>query len=178
MGQRDLARILIRIAGLIFIVRALIGLPSTVLTTVGMLSRLGQSTPWFPGTAVRLELWAIGIVPVSYLAVGLALFLFAGRIADRIVDRQRNEITFQGGWRAWEETAVAVLGLYSFVEGIFDAAGLAVAALTQRGYVINLVVSTALKLGFGIALMLGARGLVALRLRLIAFRNRTKADTA
>jgi hypothetical protein len=114
----------------------------------------------------------------QHLAVGLALFLFAGRIADRIVDRQRNEITFQGGWRAWEETAVAVLGLYSFVEGIFDAAGLAVAALTQRGYVINLVVSTALKLGFGIALMLGARGLVALRLRLIAFRNRTKADTA
>jgi hypothetical protein len=178
MHPRDLAQILVKIGGLIFIAHGLIGLPSTVLTVIGRLSRWGQSVPGFPGTTTELELWALGVVPISYFAVGFGLLCGAGWIVDRIVDQRRGELAFQSGSQAWEETAVAVLGLYFFVEGIFGVVRLAVAALTYRSYVMDFGVGTVLKLGFGIILMLRARGVVALRRRLIAFRDRTKADVA
>src|SRR5712691_4161881 len=102
MDQRDLARILVRIVGLIFISYAVIALPSNVLATIGLVKqKIGQP-----------ELWAISIAPFIYLVVGLGLFSWSRQLADRIVGPRGSPISSPTRLHVSEEIAAAIVGLY------------------------------------------------------------------
>ncbi len=169
MDQRDLARLLVKIASLVIMAYALIGLPQNMVTVIGLLS-FGRATGT-PSLGDALEMpqfWGMSFVPFAiYLAIGLGLFVGGGRIVDGFVPAVRSRPDGEGASpRALEEIAVFILGLYFFGQGLADMAPwLAdVVSFLNRAQV-SLVATPTMKVIIGIVLMFRCREVVKLRRR-------------
>lgn len=176
MSLRDIARLAIKIAGLIIIVSAGIELPSL----------LGRLLP-LQAPMTAWDVVAMAFVPPAIAAlIGLLLYWGSGRIADRLLVEPAAPGQQGGGLdlRGVEEIAIAALGLYFAANGIADAAyywgkvGLYHRYITENTFPMPVIlegdfggiVSTAARLVVGIGLVVFSRGIVAVRRRLLSLR--------
>lgn len=181
MDQRDLARMLVKIAGLVIVVYAVIGLPQNIVTVVAMLSFSNHTGLPSIGQAIAMpQFWGMSFTPFAiYLAIGLGLIWWSGKISDRvIVPPDAKNAPGSADYRGLEEAAVAVLGAYLCAEGVADAARLAGTAFgeaTQQhmhidaylwGWQVGTVVGALTRIVLGAALMAGSRAFVAFRRRM------------
>ena len=182
--MNDLARLLVKLAGLIVIVWTLIGLPSSiglVLATLDAHTRIPLS-----------EIVTMSIVPssLSFIA-GLVMFWGAGPVVDRFLIIPVAESGGSGGadgFKAIEEIALTVLGFYILVDGLGEGvyywgefemfatfAGVRPAdliAMSPKDYAgIAAAISRVI---FGIALIFFSRGFSTLRRRILSFRPLAK----
>jgi hypothetical protein len=113
MNQRDLARLLVKIAALAIIIAAFE-------TQSEMLARL------IGGTSHKSDLAILGLsfTPVSFaLFAGLGLFWWAGPLVDRTLVRpSSDDKTAPFDLRGFEEIALTVLGVYVLVAGLAQGA--------------------------------------------------------
>jgi hypothetical protein len=179
MHQNELARLLLKITGVVVIAYALIGLPQNMVLVLGMLPAL----PGFWQAVATPQFWGMSFAPfIIYLAIGLFLFLWSGKIADRIVVPVQESVSDAKDFQALEEIAICVLGLYFLAEGLSDAARWAGTEFsemvrTHRSFGesvwlvgFGFIGSAIVRLFIGIALLLGRRGFIALRRRVVSFR--------
>jgi hypothetical protein len=112
MTQRDLARLLVKIASIVIVVSAFMSLPD-------MLARILNGDTHHRG----LELLGVTLAPVSLsLLAGLAMFWWAGPLVDRTIVRSASPISSEGlDLRAFEEIALTVLGFYIVTAGVAEA---------------------------------------------------------
>lgn len=175
MPLRDIARLLVKIAGLVIIVSAVIDLPVL----------LARSLPIEEPMTAR-DVIAMALVPPAIaVLIGIVMFWGAGRIADRLL--VAPAAPGRGGsldLRAIEEIAIAALGLYFAATAIADAfyywgkAGLYYRYVTENNIPLPVIaaddfggfVSTAVRLAIGLILVLLSRGIVAVRRRLLSLR--------
>ncbi|MGO4127667.1 hypothetical protein AB4Z01_24960 [Inquilinus sp. YAF38] len=175
MPLRDIARLLVKIAGLVVIVSAVIDLPVL----------LARSLPVQEPMTAR-DVVTMALVPPAIAAlIGIVMFWGAGRIVDRLLVEPAAPGQGTGlDLRAIEEIAIAALGLYFVATAIADAfyywgkAALYYRVVTENGYPIPPItpddfagfVSTAARLAIGVVLVLLSRGIVAVRRRLLSLR--------
>lgn len=175
MPLRDIARLLIKIAGLIIIVSAVTDLPRL----------LGRMLPIEAPATVR-DVIAMALVPPAIAGlIGIAMVWGAGRIVDRLLVVPATP--GPGGshdLRAVEEIAIAAMGLYFIATGIADAfyywgkAGLYYHYITENTFPMPAIlpddfggfISTGVRLAIGVMLVLLSRGVVAARRRLLSLR--------
>jgi hypothetical protein len=178
MPLRDIARLLVKIAGLIVIVSAVIDLPVL----------LARSLP-IQEPMIARDVIAMALVPPAIaVLVGIVLFWGAGRIVDRLLVVPATSGPGGGpDLRAVEEIAIAALGLYFVATGIADAfyywgkAGLYYRYVTENNFPLPVIAaddfggffSTAARLAIGVVLVLLSRGIVAVRRRLLSLRPLT-----
>jgi hypothetical protein len=182
MDQRELARLLIKVAGLLVAVYALVILPYQITSVIGLLHQNASRDLW---ETIKLpSFWGMTISPAAIsLALGLGLFFGSGRIVNHYVVTGPSDADAKAHQlQSLEEVAVAVLGLYLMVNGFIDAvrfvALLLYDATTLRNSFgeilasqnLDWMVSTAARLVIGIALMLRGHALVALRRGLVGLR--------
>ncbi len=176
LNQRDLARLLVKIAALIIIVSALTSIPENIRSLLVSSKRAGG---WeFVGFCFAPE--SISII------VGLAMFWWAGPIVDRtLVKRLPGSGDETVDLQGFEEIAVTVLGIYvlsaGLAEGIYywakwdiyvhwvlgeDLLGGKIPPTEFAG-----LAAGGTRVILGILLILCSRGFVALKLRLLALRR-------
>ena len=112
MHQRDLARLLIKIAGLLIVVNAV--------------SRIPGDFAWLLGGKATLDAWAIALMVFAPAAIsvgaGALMFFCVDPIVDRaLFDRPREGAPPPADLRPFEEIAFAVLGLYILSTGLTEA---------------------------------------------------------
>src|SRR5690348_1138841 len=109
MSQHELARLLVKIAGLVFIVYAFIGLPQNIVYVVSWLSFETRAGVLSFGQSLAMpQFWGMSFAPfVFYLVAGVALFRWSVKIVDGVVvGRDASEITSSAHCRGLEEMAV------------------------------------------------------------------------
>jgi hypothetical protein len=175
MPLRDIARLLVKIAGLVIIVSAVIDLPVL----------LARSLPIQEPMTARDVIAMTLVPPAIAVLIGIVMFWGAGRVVDRLL--VAPAAPGQGGGldlRAIEEIAIAALGLYFVATAIADAfyywgkAGLYYRYVTENNIPLPVIaaddfggfVSTAARLAIGVVLILFSRGIVAVRRRLLSLR--------
>ncbi|MGK9236386.1 hypothetical protein KXS07_31685 [Inquilinus limosus] len=175
MPLREIARLLVKIAGLVVIVSAVIDLPVL----------LGRMLPMEAPMTARDVITMTFVPPAIAGLIGIIMFWGAGRIVDRLLVTPATPS--QGGGvdlRAVEEIAIAALGLYFVATGIADAfyywgkAGLYYRYVTENNIPMPIIApddfggfaSTAAQLAIGVVLVLLSRGIVAVRRRLLSLR--------
>jgi hypothetical protein len=176
MDQRDLARLLVKITGLLIMAYTLVLLPYHAAATLPFLQRPNVRSDW--ADLGLLEVAGIIIVPALIaIGVGLCLFLGSGRIVNRYLIPGGQDRPIQAtDLRGVEEVAVAVLGFYFLADGLGDTVTYATQAISftlqsGHGWPIPLTALAAgMKLVIGIALMLRSQVFVAVRRGLIALR--------
>jgi hypothetical protein len=181
MPLREIARLLVKIAGLIVIVSAVIDLPVL----------LGRMLPMEAPMTARDVITMTLMPPAIAGLIGLVMFWGAGRIVDRLLVEPAAPGQAGGvDLRAVEEIAIAALGLYFVATGIADAfyywgkAGLYYRYVAENGFPMPPIapddfggfVSTAARLAIGLVLVLLSRGIVTARRRLLALRPITGQD--
>lgn len=181
MHQHDLARMLVKIAGLVIVVFAVIGLPQNIVTVVAVLSFSNRAGLPSLGQAIAMpQFWGMSFAPfAAYLAIGLGLIWWSGTISDRvIVRRDPKDIPGSADYRGLEEAAVAVLGAYLCADGLADAARWVGAAGGQAlqqhlpiarylwGWQVGTAIGALMRIVLGAALMAGNQGFVAFRRRM------------
>jgi len=173
MNARDLSRLLIRIAGLVVIVDALVGLPESF-----------ERVQFHEASAPILDIIGMTLAPFALsLCAGLILFGFAGAISDRVLVTSRLNPA-STGMQAAEEIALMVLGVYVLINGIAECIyyvakaeliAAAVHATSARAYQtledFAGVFAGAFRVVAGLLLIACSRGLVALRRRLLSLRD-------
>lgn len=178
MTLRDIARLAIKIAGLIIIVSAVTDVPHL----------LGRLLPLQPPMTAR-DVVAMAFAPPAIAAlIGLLMFWGAGRIADRLLVAPAPPGQSGGlDLRGIEEIVIAALGLYLVATGIADAVyywgkvGLYHRMVTENTFPMPVILegdfggilSTAARLLIGAMLFLLSRGIVAIRRRLLSLRPLT-----
>ncbi|WP_395678159.1 hypothetical protein [Inquilinus sp.] len=175
MPLRDIARLAIKIAGLIIIVVAVTDVPHLL---AGML-------PLQPPMTVR-DVVAMAFTPPAIAAlIGLLMVWGAGRIADRLLAGPAAPAQDGGlDLRGVEEVAIAAIGLYFVATGIADAVyywgkiGLYHRFITENALAMPVILeadfggilSAAARVVIGALLFLLSRGVVAMRRRLLSLR--------
>src|SRR5690348_2623808 len=111
MFLRDIARLLIKLTGLVILIFGITSLP--------------RSLGWLFASDVPNRIFTmltVGIAPATlWIVVGGAMYYGAGRIADRALLRGEPESAIAAfDFRGLEEIAVSVLGLYVFSSGIAE----------------------------------------------------------
>lgn len=177
MHQQEIARMLVKILGLVVVAYALIGLPQDIVLTIGMLGfGRGTGVPSL-ATAIRMpQFWGMSFAPfVIYVVIGLSLFWWSGRIVDHIVIRTQPNATDSTDYRTFEEIAIAVLGAYFLAEGLADMARWAGAELgdairNHRAFgqyiwsaQFGIISGGGMRIIIGVVLTIGSRGFVAFR---------------
>ncbi len=181
MQQRDLARLLVKIAGLVIVVSALTDLPIAF-------GRVFASK--YQENLFEVVAQTIAPAGLSILA-GLVMYWGAGSIVDRVLlARGTSPIAPPTDFRAIEEIALAVLGIYVFSSGLAEGVyywgkwDLFYRYAFENGYSAPPIPQTefagigaaATRLVVGTALFLWSRGIVGLRRCLIALRPTANAD--
>jgi hypothetical protein len=175
MHQRDLARLLVKIAALVIIVTALTDLPDALIR-VWPLSR--GMTVW--GVVGR----TFAPASVSILA-GLAMFWWAGPIVDRALVNEapgtKDAVVDLSGF---EEIALTALGIYILTAGLAQAlyywakwdfynhyvAGLRGSNPTILPTEFGGFFAAGTRIVLGIPLILGSRSFIVLKRRVLGFR--------
>lgn len=173
MSLRDIAHLLVKIAGLVIIVLAisnLVGVLAYILSSAPGMMRDGSGREY-----LREALLAAAIPPAVFFAAGLTLFWGAGTIADRILVRPVGPITDKPiSLHGIEEIVLVVLGLYVFATGLADMAG-ALARFdwsSEKMYLARFVEigPAGARMAFGAVLVLFSRGFVVVRRRVLSLR--------
>jgi hypothetical protein len=183
---RDVARLLVKLAGLIVIAWTLIGLP-------GSLERALVSLGKSPVDPVLLITLALAPAAVS-LVGGLAMFWGSGLVVDRALlapGRRTGEPAAVIDLRALEEIAFSVIGVIVLVDGLAECVyywaklDLFYRYIAMRAYVDRPIPQTEFagisagvtRVLLGLALIFLSRGLVTLRRRVLALRSGDSGDT-
>jgi hypothetical protein len=177
MDEQALARLLLRMAGLVIVIYALVGLPGNVVTVLGFLSSShGRELPSFGQALTDPRFWGMSFAPSAiYLATGLSLFRWSGRLVNFVVLRHTEKHAHDAAdYQAIEEIAVSVLGAYLCAEGLVEIARWAAVEFTERIITFWLtegaiLLSGAVYIVIGIMLLFWCRGFVALR-RFVSLR--------
>ncbi|HXP74672.1 MAG TPA: hypothetical protein VN823_11050 [Stellaceae bacterium] len=183
MDQRELARLLIKVAGLLIAVYALIDLPYQIASVFGLFHQNTGRDLW---EIIKIPtFWGMTISPAAIsFGLGLSLFFGGGRIVNRYLVAGSSDVDARAGQlQGLEEVAVAVLGIYLLTGGLIDAARLIAQLLYNAATLKNSfseilamsrsldwMISTAVRVAIGVALMLRGHALVALRRGLVGLR--------
>lgn len=186
LDRRDVARLLLKAAGLLIALHALIALPISATLLVSQLEGFGGFSQ---RTGASESMPAVAYLSFShagylvvYIAVGLCLFFGSGRIADRLpIAAGKGTHTGAADFSALEAMLYAVMGVYFLTLGVVDI----LRALSSLAYnvVMNRLPLTALLDAFAISsygsylldivvgsvLILRKDGMVALRQRVVAW---------
>lgn len=175
MSLRDIARLLVKFAGLIVIVNALINFPSL---WVRALEYTGKN----PVSFFQISTMSVAPTLVS-LGAGLLMYWGSDRVTDRFLVDKAHGID-ENNFRAIEEIALAIFGIYQLTNGIADEvyflarynvyhkfSGLNpnYSAITQSefaGICIGWV-----RIVIGVALFSLSRGVATLRRRILSLRS-------
>lgn len=186
MYLRDLARLLVKIAGLLILVSAVTRVPGDFV--------------WVLGGKASLDIWAVALMVFAPAAISVGVGALLFFCVDPIIDRALFTGSQTGSaqpadLRSFEEIAFAVLGLYIFSTGLTEAVyywgrtdlyyqavkslsasvpALSPPALSASDF--GGFCAAALRLAIGIALMLAAHRFVALRRFLISLRPMSDAN--
>ena len=182
--ERNIARLLTKIAGLLLLIYGVLLVPG-VLAAFLEHRRDAQNLVPFIAAAVIALIW---------ISLGLGLLCGTRRIVDRTMFSE-PQTGVAPDLRAIEEVAIAVLGLYLFATGITASVGegvqldffyrLATAnrqpiSIPQNEYAG--IAAAATRIILGLALFFLSRGVVALRRRLLSLRpmarDRDEASSA
>ena len=176
MRHSDLARLLVRITGLVIIVSTIAQLPFLLVRAL-------------PGVARELStallMATLGMAALS-IFVGLMVFWGAGRLVDHFVSPRdgASPASTTINLQPIEELAIAILGIYIATDGV----GEIIYALGKGKLYSDLIGDMAIpvhlspskfasflaggaRIIIGLVLVLKARGLAALRRRLIGLRS-------
>jgi hypothetical protein len=194
MAQRDVARLLVKIAGLLIVVYSMHVLPYQALTALvslqqGSRSSSGIDSHLYVGMTITPAVISIGL--------GLALFWSSGSIVNRLLSPTPEGAAPGLDWRGIETVAIAVLGAYLFADALAELPAwldaivrqiqearspqLGLATRTWSWVVWSTAIAIAgvcMQLGIGVALMIWSKPLVSLRLRLaeMATARRTHVE--
>ena len=170
--ERNLARLLTKIAGLLLLIYGVLQVPA-VLAAFFVDRRDPQNL---------VPLVAAVVIALLWIMLGLGLLYGTGRIVDRTMFSE-PQAGVSSDLRAVEEIAFAVLGVYIFVSGIaeairesvyldlfyrFAAANRQAIAIPESEYAG--VASAATRTILGLALFFLSRGVVAVRRRILSLR--------
>ncbi len=174
MDHRTLSNLIIRLAGLIVLINALLAIPGTIVELAG--------TP-YPDQLIGPAIFA-GVAALLPLVAGLAMVWFPGTISNRIIGVRGGEVIDSDDSLGLQQTAVSILGLYfiavSLIDAVYWVARARLYALLVAAPPVNLnapallredfagMVATAAQLLIGLGLVLGSRGLARLLARLRA----------
>jgi len=113
MNQRDLARLLVKIAAIVIIVSAFDNQSDMLARLIGSIShKSGWAVIGLSFTPVSLSIFA-----------GLAMFWWAGPLVDRtLVARSPDENHAAVDLRGFEEIALTILGVYVLIAGLSEGA--------------------------------------------------------
>jgi len=182
MNSRELARLIVKIAGLLIVVGALTELPRDL---AGIMSRQTNFS-------VR-DLLLIGTAPTA-IVVGIGLLLFW--CVDSIVDRAifsspaHAAAPTPDDFRAVEEVALVILGVYFICAGLSEGiyylgradlyyryVAQAMVAMPSIGQIeFGGLLAAGLRLILGIGMIVFSRGLVSFRRWIMALRPMSNAD--
>ena len=178
MDQRELARLLIKIAGVVIAVWGISTLPYQATNVTFWLNQPIERAILLP------QFWALTVVPGAIcIAIGASLFLSGGSLAKRLVPKsERSPPEAKSDWEQLEQVAVAVLGLYFVADSLSDltqTAGIVLSNILQRmggwWYIVSTFVLSVLvdfiRLAIGIALMLRGHVLVSIRRGIVRMRT-------
>jgi hypothetical protein len=171
MDVRDFSRVLVKLAGLLILVGAVVRLPAHL--TVAMATDGPHPMPGF--IAMTLGPTAISV------AFGLVMYWAAGTIVDRVVLGSGMPAPgLPAPPSALEDIAISGLGVYFVISGLSDAAyywgraELYRAMMTPRLPIPPMspaefggLLGAAVSVGLGFAVSLGGRRIVALRRQLL-----------
>jgi hypothetical protein len=171
MDLRDLARIIIRVAGLIILVLAVSKLP------YGVLSALGTNSAPVP----RFVLSLVALMPaIASILGGLTLVASAEAIANRAFVSKHNEISPDAkNTYALEEVSVFAIGIYIITTAISDGSYYLYILLissdnangnTPRPMYVGLIYAFIVRFFLGVLLLMGSRSIVAFRHQLLRLR--------
>jgi hypothetical protein len=177
--QRDLARLLVKVAALFIIVSAFSELPVSFARWLASSNR-----------SIGMDLVGMTLAPVSIsILAGLAMFLWAGPIVDRtLVSGPKAHEAGPFDLRGFEEIALTVLGLYllavGFSELVYDwarwslydhlIAGLRTPTILPQEFAGLLAGATHVLVGT--ILVLCSRGVITLKRRLLALRPMSQTE--
>lgn len=164
MDAQTLSRVLLKVAGLVFIAMALAQAPGYFGATMG-------GNRWSLGEAMALS--AIGLGPL--LLLGAAMWFFPGTITQRIVAVEAGPDE-RFGARRFELVALTCVGIYIVSQGFVTLVYDAIIVVAVQRQVDNLrdvppslyagIVGAILQVAAGAAICLGARGIMRVVRRL------------
>lgn len=177
MDLKDLARIIIRGAGLVIIILAINRLPYSVV------SLLGSNATWIPR-----PLWALVVFAPAIASIigGLVLVGSAENIVSRAFSSERQNGSVDSNYLfALEEVAVVTLGIYIISVTVSDSAYYLYTMLLSssntrsidpKPFDFGAVYWFATRIVCGVILLFGSHGVVILRHRLTEFRPMKNVD--
>lgn len=161
-----LVRLVLKLAGLVMVMFALVGLVMALMA--GLLAVFADLD--FPGGAQTFYLLSAN--PVVWLGAGLVLWLFPSPIANTVIaDSARDNDDFPD-WTPRLQTALLLgLGVYFVIDGVstlvytgvyqYVVSSAAQSPVTREGQMIASLAGNAVKIGLGLFLIVGRRGLLA-----------------
>lgn len=172
MDHRTLSKLIIRLAGLIILVNALLAVPGTIVELAG--------TP-YPDQLIGPAIFA-GMAVLLPVVAGLAMVWLPGTIGNRITCIQGGETIESTEPPELEQTALSVLGLYFIAVSLIDAVYWVARARLYAAFIAAPpvhpdappllpedfagMVANAAQLLIGLGVVLGRRGLAKLLVRL------------
>ena len=153
MDTRTLAATLLKVAGLVIALHALMNLPSY----------FPLGTPGGPPPSPSLAIAGAALNVLPPFLLGLALWFFPGRVSNKIITPPvEGEATTVA---SIERVAVTVLGLYFLTWGLADLARqLAILAQLEenRKIIVPGALSAAIQIAIGLVFAFGARRIITL----------------
>jgi len=183
MTQRDLARLLVKIAAIVIFATAFTGLPDSLMQVMRLPDR---------PAGIRLIGMAFAPASISMLAA-LAMYWWAGALVDRtLIAKNPVGAPADMDLRAFEEIALTVLGVYILTGGLAEAVyyggkyyGLrgVVELVSGRSYYLPStefggLLAAATRVVVGLGLIGFSRGFITLKRRLLSLRTATPAIKA
>jgi hypothetical protein len=177
MDTRELARLLLKLFGLVVVISAIGQIPSLLLDLALGLSASGPNVQR-PDFMIAWSFNCAG--DLVTLIVGLIIVRFAGSIVNRSIVSGAGDAPDDVGLSGIEDVAVAVLGFFFFALGLSGAVGQLIRELNPIGshfswrefvqQQMSFAGEAWMRMLLGIVFMLRSRSLVAWRRGLVALR--------
>jgi hypothetical protein len=178
MTQRDLARLLVKIAAMVIFATAFTALPESLMQVLRS-----------PDRPAGLKLIGMAFAPASVsMLAGLAMYWWAGPLVDRtLIGRNPVGAPADVDLRAFEEIALTVLGVYILSSGLAEGLyywgkwyGLkgVIELMSGRKYYLPStefggLLAAGTRVIVGLGLIAFSRGFITLKRRLLALRTIT-----
>ena len=161
-----LVRLVLKLAGLLMVMFSLAGIVTALIA--GLAAMVDDLD--FPGGAQTF--YILSASPVVWLVAGLVLWLFPSPIANTVISDAPTDADESPDWTLRLQTVLLLaLGLYFFIDGVsalvydgvyqYIVSGATQIPVTRDAQMIASLAGNTVRIGLGLFLILGRRGLLA-----------------